>query len=68
MRLNLFTFVYIVSFMNEHLDASSEDLGSEENEFEIKLRPAAFDDFSGQQKVVDNLEVFVSASNQRGML
>ena len=52
--------------MNEHLDASSEDLGSEENEFEIKLRPAAFDDFSGQQKVVDNLEVFVSASNQRG--
>ena len=52
--------------MNEHLDASSDDLGSEENEFEIKLRPAAFDDFSGQQKVVDNLEVFVSASNQRG--
>ena len=41
--------------MNEHLDASSDDLGSEENEFEIKLRPAAFDDFSGQQKVVDNL-------------
>ena len=51
--------------MNEHLDASSEDFGSEENEFEIKLRPAAFDDFSGQKKVVENLEVFVSASNQR---
>ena len=43
--------------MNEYLDASSDDLGSEENEFEIKLCPAAFDDFSGQQKVVDNLEV-----------
>ena len=51
--------------MNEHLDASSEDFGSEENEFEIKLRPAAFDDFSGQKKVVENLEVFVTASNQR---
>ena len=51
--------------MNEYLDSSSEHLGSEENDFEIKLRPAAFDDFSGQQKVVDNLQVFVSASNQR---
>jgi Holliday junction DNA helicase RuvB len=51
--------------MNEYLDSSSEHLGSEENEIEIKLRPAAFDDFSGQQKVVDNLQVFVSASNKR---
>lgn len=51
--------------MNEYLDSSSEPLGSEENEFEIKLRPAAFDDFSGQQKVVENLQIFVSASNQR---
>ena len=51
--------------MNEYLDSSSEQLDSEENEFEIKLRPAAFDDFSGQQKVVGNLQVFVSASNQR---
>ena len=51
--------------MNEHLDPSSDELGAEENEFEIKLRPVAFDDFSGQQKVVDNLEIFVSASNQR---
>ena len=41
--------------MNEYLDASSDEWGSEENQFEIKLRPAAFDDFSGQQKVVDNL-------------
>ena len=51
--------------MNEYLDSSSEPHGSEENEFEIKLRPAAFDDFSGQQKVVENLQIFVSASNQR---
>ena len=34
--------------MNEHIDPSSADFGSEENEFEIKLRPAAFDDFSIQ--------------------
>lgn len=52
--------------MNEYLDPSSEHIDNTEQEFDIKLRPAAFDDFSGQQKVVDNLEVFVSASNQRG--
>ena len=52
--------------MNEHLDSSADNIEDEANTFEIKLRPAAFDDFSGQKKVVDNLEVFVTASNQRG--
>ncbi len=51
--------------MNEYLDSSSENLNEEENTFEIKLRPAAFDDFSGQEEVVANLEVFVMAANQR---
>ena len=54
--------------MNEDLDSSSDHINDEENTFEIKLRPAAFDDFSGQKKVVDNLEVFVTASNQRVLL
>lgn len=51
--------------MNEQSDPLFEDVNSEENEFEIKLRPVSFDDFSGQQKAVNNLQVFVSASNQR---
>ena len=51
--------------MNEHLDSSSDNIEDEANTFEIKLRPAAFDDFSGQQEVVANLEVFVTAANQR---
>lgn len=51
--------------MNEHLDPESEGLKSEEQELEQVLRPASFDDFAGQQKVVDNLEVFVAAANQR---
>jgi Holliday junction DNA helicase RuvB len=51
--------------MTEHSDTSFEDVNPEENEFEIKLRPVSFDDFSGQQKAVNNLQVFVSASNQR---
>jgi Holliday junction DNA helicase RuvB len=51
--------------MNENLDSSSDNIEDEANTFEIKLRPAAFDDFSGQQEVVANLEVFVTAANQR---
>jgi len=52
--------------MNEHLNSSAENLSNEESEFEIKLRPSAFDDFTGQPKVLENLKVFVEASNQRG--
>ena len=51
--------------MTEQSDPLFEDVNPEENEFEIKLRPVSFDDFSGQQKAVNNLQVFVSASNQR---
>ncbi|MCG8411068.1 MAG: Holliday junction branch migration DNA helicase RuvB [Bacteroidales bacterium] len=37
-----------------------------EVEFDKKLRPLSFDDFSGQAKVVENLKVFVKAANMRG--
>jgi Holliday junction DNA helicase RuvB len=37
-----------------------------EKEFENALRPLAFGDFSGQQKVVENLQVFVEAAKYRG--
>jgi len=37
-----------------------------EREFENALRPLQFDDFSGQQKVVENLRVFVEAAKYRG--
>ena len=52
--------------MNENLDPSSESLSSEEREFENSLRPNSFDDFSGQDQVIDNLKIFIQASNQRG--
>lgn len=51
--------------MNDNLDPNLENLSNEELEFERKLRPAAFDDFAGQEKVVENLEIFVEAANQR---
>ena len=52
--------------MNENLDPSSESLSSEEREFENSLRPNSFEDFSGQDQVIDNLKIFIQASNQRG--
>ena len=39
---------------------------SSEKEFEQALRPLSFSDFSGQQKVVENLRVFVEAAKYRG--
>jgi Holliday junction DNA helicase RuvB len=35
-------------------------------EFDQALRPTAFHDFFGQQKIVDNLKVFISAARKRG--
>ncbi|MBQ7182213.1 MAG: Holliday junction branch migration DNA helicase RuvB, partial [Bacteroidaceae bacterium] len=37
-----------------------------EKDFENALRPLRFEDFAGQQKVVDNLRVFVDAARYRG--
>ncbi len=36
-----------------------------ENEIEQKIRPSAFSDFAGQDKIIDNLKVFVQAAIQR---
>ena len=43
-----------------------ERLSPAEKEFENALRPLRFHDFSGQQNVVENLEVFVEAAKYRG--
>jgi len=52
--------------MNENLDASGENFSSEEFDIERALRPLSFDDFAGQDQVLENLKIFVQAANQRG--
>jgi len=52
--------------MNEHLDPNPERLSNTERELEKVLRPQAFDDFTGQRKILDNLKVFVQAAKLRG--
>ncbi len=37
----------------------------EENDFDQALRPKGFDDFQGQDQIVDNLKVFIEAAKQR---
>ncbi|HKC68900.1 MAG TPA: Holliday junction branch migration DNA helicase RuvB [Bacteroidia bacterium] len=51
--------------MNENLNPEEENLSPAEKEVERALRPIIFDDFSGQEGVVDNLRVFVQAAKQR---
>ncbi|MEO7979191.1 Holliday junction branch migration DNA helicase RuvB [Flavobacterium sp.] len=52
--------------MNENLDPTAKGYNPEELDLEKKLRPLSFDDFAGQDQVLENLKVFVAAANQRG--
>lgn len=51
--------------MNENLDPTANGYTSEELDLEKKLRPLSFDDFAGQDQILENLKVFVQAANQR---
>ena len=50
----------------EDFDIRDHQLTSRERDFENALRPLSFEDFSGQDKVVDNLRIFVKAARLRG--
>jgi len=51
--------------MDEKINIRKEKLSQGENEYEQKLRPLEFNDFKGQNKIIDNLKVFVEAASQR---
>ena len=51
---------------DEDFDIRQERVSGAEKDFENALRPLSFSDFSGQKKVVENLEVFVEAAKYRG--
>ncbi|MCH2192993.1 Holliday junction branch migration DNA helicase RuvB [Kordia sp.] len=52
--------------MNDNLDPTNQNYSSEELDIEKALRPLSFDDFTGQDQVLENLQVFVQAANLRG--
>ena len=51
--------------MNEFLDPAGDHLTPEEKDIDRALRPENFDDFAGQDSILENLRVFVAAANQR---
>jgi holliday junction DNA helicase RuvB len=50
----------------DYLKGDGENLTPGEKEIEKALRPLSFEDFTGQEKILANLRVFVMAAKQRG--
>jgi len=51
--------------MDQNIDIRNNQLSDTEQEYEKKLRPLQFDDFRGQNKIVENLGIFVEAAKMR---
>jgi Holliday junction DNA helicase RuvB len=51
---------------NPNLDPEESNLTNADKELERVLRPRLFDDFTGQEKTIENLKIFVQAAKQRG--
>lgn len=52
--------------MSEKFDYHNKAGNDADKEFEKRIRPNAFDDFSGQNSVIENLKIFVKAAILRG--
>ena len=50
---------------NPNLDPNASQLNSVEKEIDKVLRPQGFEDFTGQQSIINNLRIFVEAAQQR---
>lgn len=50
----------------EDFDIRDRRVSDSEKDIEKALRPLAFDDFNGQEKIISNLRVFVKAARLRG--
>ncbi len=51
---------------NNDFDIHGYKLTDRERDVDKALRPLSFDDFSGQEKIVENLRIFVKAAKLRG--
>lgn len=51
---------------NENIDPNGDFLSNSEKDIEKVLRPDTFSDFTGQDKILENLKVFVKAASMRG--
>lgn len=51
---------------NPNLSADKNGLNSIEKDFENNIRPGEIADFSGQEKVIENIKIFIKAAKIRG--
>ena len=58
--------MFYICAMNENLNPTNDSFSSDDLNAEKQLRPLSFDDFSGQEKVLENLKIFVAAAAKRG--
>ncbi|MBR9999484.1 MAG: Holliday junction branch migration DNA helicase RuvB [Cyclobacteriaceae bacterium] len=50
----------------DYLSGESDSLNQQDREMDKVLRPLKFGEFTGQEKIVDNLKIFVLAAKKRG--
>ncbi|MFN9711050.1 MAG: AAA family ATPase, partial [Bacteroidota bacterium] len=51
---------------NPNLNSERNQLSASDSEFENNIRPAALEEFSGQQQIIDNIKIFIKAAKMRG--
>lgn len=56
----------ISSFEDDNLRMTSPEYGAQDSEYEISLRPKTLDEYIGQDKVKENLNVYMQAALNRG--
>lgn len=65
--INHFKWLFLSSIMQESFNIHNNKIMQDsDRDYEISLRPLAFETFSGQNKIVENLRVFVTAARMRG--
>lgn len=57
---------WILTMRQDYLTGTKDPLSPMEKEIDQALRPLSFSDFAGQDKILENIRVFVTAAKQRG--
>ncbi|HMU69859.1 MAG TPA: AAA family ATPase, partial [Chitinophagales bacterium] len=51
---------------NPNLEPTDDFMSGSDKELEKVLRPQGFYEFTGQERIIENLKVFIAAAKQRG--
>ena len=51
---------------NPNLQGQSTPVSAADKEFENNIRPAAINEFAGQEQIIENIKIFIKAAKMRG--